>query len=304
MSEPIYFTILIDCEATQPAVQDADLGRRASEGFAECLESHGLKGTFYVIPTDIEAHRDLYRDLKQRGHEVGVHVHPAAQGYQEFLGVYGPDDQRKILREATDRFIAAMGHSPISICMGYASTNDHTYAVYESLGYRQGSNSIPGRVLPQCASVHAGAPLDLHYAHRYNRVLEGDMDFVESPLTVDPDSRMWGGAHPQDLRVELVDAKNHYYTILKAIRRQIADQTPVKSIRAGTHNTFDYSDAGNFRRQTLEGIISHARRLAGEHELDLKPATVVDVAAAYRRAVPLGSRTPELILDRKGYERQ
>ncbi|MCC6422086.1 MAG: polysaccharide deacetylase family protein [Phycisphaerales bacterium] len=304
MKSPLYFTLQIDCESMQASVNDPDLGRRASAGFAQCLESHGLPGTFYVIPPDIEAHADLYRDLKQRGHEVGVHVHPATQGYEEFLGIYGPDEQYRILAEATDRFAQVMGYRPTSICIGYVSTNDHTYGVLESLGYRQGSNSMPGRILPQCVSIHAGAPLDPHYAHRHNRVLEGDMDFVETPVTVDPDSRMWGGAHPQDLRVELVDAKNHYYTILKSIRRQLADHTPIKSIRATTHNTFDYSDPNNFRFQTLEGIIAHVQRLAQEHQLELKPVTVVDLATAYRNAVPPGSKQKNLELDRKGYERK
>ncbi|MCC7350874.1 MAG: polysaccharide deacetylase family protein [Phycisphaerales bacterium] len=303
MTDSLYFMLQIDCESTQASVNDPALGRRASEGFARCLEANRLLGTFYVIPTDIEAHADLYRDLRRRGHEVGVHVHPAVQGYGEFLGIYGPDEQREILGEATDRFVAAMGCHPTSVCVGYVSTNDHTYGVLESLGYRQGTNSIPGRVLPQCAAVHAGAPLELHYAHRHNRVLEGNMDFVESPVTVDPDSRMWGGANPQDLRIELVDAKNHYYTIRKAIQRQLDGRTPVKSIRSLTHNTFDYSESTNFRRQTLEAVIDHARRLAHEHQLELKSATVVDLASAYRRAVPLESRRENLALDRRAYER-
>lgn len=50
------------------------------------------------------------------------------------------------------------------------------------------------------------------------------MNFVDLPPTVDPDSRMWGGAQPLNLRVELVDAKNHWYTIDKAVRRQIAQR--------------------------------------------------------------------------------
>lgn len=39
--KPVYLAHKIDCEATQPAIRDADLGRRALEGYAEVLEKIG-----------------------------------------------------------------------------------------------------------------------------------------------------------------------------------------------------------------------------------------------------------------------
>jgi len=301
MGDQLYFSMFIDCEATQPAVNDAGLGERAARGFADILEAHGLRGTFHVIPTDAEAHPALYRELIGRGHEVGLHVHPAVDGYEEFLGVYGPDDQSKIVGGAADRFAQALGSATDNVCIGYASTNDFTYGVLYDLGFRHGTNSMPTRVLPQCASVHAGAPLDVHYAHRHNRVLAGDLDFVEIPVTVDPDSRMWGGQHPQDLRVELVDAKNHWYTIDKAVKRQEAGSTPVKIIRGVTHNIFEYGTPGDFRRQTLEGIIRHTLAIADRDGLDCVGATGADIARAYRAKTPLDSVGSSLKLDRRGY---
>ena len=81
---------------------------------------------------------------------------------------------------------------------------------------------------------------------------------------------MWGGAHPQDLRIELVDAKNHWYTIHKNVRRQIdnGSDVPVKYLKALTHNIFDYGDARDFRRETMQGVVAAARgsmRKAGLH---------------------------------------
>ncbi|NUQ63657.1 MAG: polysaccharide deacetylase family protein [Pirellulales bacterium] len=301
MAERLYFSLSIDCEATQPAIADAALGERASRGFAEVLEGRGLRGTFHVLPGDIEAHGDLYRELHARGHELGLHVHPAADGHQEFLGVYGPDDQARILRQAADRFSQVVGFPPDNICVGYLSTNDFTYGVLHNLGFRHGTTSLPTRVLPECASVHAGAPLDVHYAHRFNRVLVGDLDYVEIPPTIDPDSRMWGGRHPLDLRIELVDAKNHWYTIDKAVRRQVQQAVPVKVIRAATHNTFEYADPRDFRRQTLGAVIEHAFRIAETHGLECVAATGAEIARAYRAAVPRESTAASLSLDRRGY---
>jgi len=301
MGDRLYFSMFIDCEATQPAVDDPALGERAARGFAEVLEARGLRGSFHVLPTDAEAHTSLYRELAERGHELGLHVHPAAGGYEEFLGVYGPEEQSRIIGAAADRFAQVLGVAPDNVCIGYASTNDFTYGVLYDLGFRHGTNSMPTRVLPQCASIHAGAPLDVHFAHRYNRVLAGDLDFVEIPVTVDPDSRMWGGQHPQDLRVELVDAKNHWYTIDKAVRRQLASDVPVKMIRGVTHNIFEYSTPGDFRRETLESIIGHTFAIAETLGMECVAATGADIARLYRQAVPLGSGTPSLKLDRRGY---
>jgi peptidoglycan/xylan/chitin deacetylase (PgdA/CDA1 family) len=302
MGDTLYFVNQVDCESTQPAVDDAALGRRATRGHAEVLESHGLKGTYFTIPSEVRANADVYKELADRGHEVGLHVHPADGGYEEFLGVYGPDDQTTIVGESTKAFEDVMGFQPVGICIGYGASNDATHGVLHAIGYRHGLTQIPGRILPECASVAAGAPLDPHYAHRYNRVLAGDLDFVETPQTVDPDSRMWGGKHPQDLRVELVDAKNHYYVIRKAIERQIAAETPLKVVHCVTHNTFEYDDADDFRRQTLVGIIEHTRKLADQFGLELAGATTAELAAAYRKVVPLDQSTSRLTLDRRGYD--
>lgn len=299
MAELLHFSLVIDCEATQPAVADAPLGERAVRGFAEVLERRGLRGTFHVLPGDAASCPRLYGELRARGHELGLHVHPAADGHQEFLGVYGPEEQAAILRQAMDRFAQAMGFVPDTICIGYFSTNDFTYGVLYELGFRHGMTSIPTRVLPECASVHAGAPLDVHYAHRFNRVLPGDVDYVEIPPTVDAESRMWGGRHPLDLRIELVDAKNHGYTIDKAVRRQMQQDVPVKVIRALTHNIFDYSDPRDFRRQTLEGVIQHAFRIAQMQGLECRAATGETIARAYRAAVPLGAAAPVPAINRR-----
>lgn len=296
----IHFTFQIDCEATQRSIQNAALGARAARGLAEILAEQNLKGTFVVIPSELEANGAVYRELAEQGHEVGLHTHPAEQGYEEFLGIYSYEEQIRILQEGVDVFTEVMGFAPQAFTPGYGSANDHTFPALEALGFRHGTVSIPTRVLPQCASIWAGAPLDMHYAHRYNRCLAGDMDFVSIPATLDPESRMWGGAHPQDLRIELVDAKNHWYTIFKSVQRQQRAGVPVFSIRAVTHNIFDYSDPRDFRRETLLGVIAATRRICEQEEATLVPVTTAELAAAYRKAVPRPAANPRLELDTRG----
>ncbi|MSS70181.1 MAG: hypothetical protein EXS64_01700 [Candidatus Latescibacteria bacterium] len=300
--EKIYFNIQIDCESTQRTIHDPALGERAIRGLGEVFAQTGVRGTFVVIPPDLKVHAALYRELEAEGHEVGLHIHPAEQGYEEFLGVYGFDEQVKILQEGIDVFAEGMGRRPEVFTPGYFSANDHTYPALEALGFRHGTVSISTRDLPQCACVWGSSPLEVHYPHRHNRSLAGDVDFVDVPPTVDVASRMWGGAHPQDLRIELVDAKNHWYTIHKNVKRQVAagEAIPVKHLKGLTHNIFDYSHPHDFRRETLFGVIAAARQICEQQGCELVPATTGEIAAEYRRRAPLPRGGMKLGLDTRG----
>lgn len=302
MEPKILFTLQVDCEATQRSIKDAALGERAVRGLGEVLAELAMKATFAVIPSDLRASRHIYSELEAQGHEIGLHLHPAELGYEEFLGVYGHDDQKRIIGAAADEFAELMGHRPRSFTPGYYSANDFTFGVLEELGFQHGTVSLPTRDLPECACIWGRAPFDAHYSHRYNRCLAGEVDFVEIPPTFDPDSRMWGGAHPQDLRVELVDAKNHWYTISKSIQRQInsAPPVPVKYVKATTHNVFAYDDRSNFRRETLIGIVHAFREIAAQKEFDVAAATNSEIAQQYRKLVPRPLRVGSLQLDTRG----
>lgn len=298
----ILFNVQVDCESTQRSIDDPALGERAIRGLGEIFSQTGTKGTFVVIPSDMQVHAPVYRELESAGHEVGLHIHPAEQGHEEFFGVYGFDEQTAILKEGVDAFADAIGRPPTVFTPGYFSANDHTFPALEALGFTHGTVSMPTRNLPQCACVWGSSPLDIHYAHRYNRSLAGDVDFVDIPPTVDVDSRMWGGAHPQDLRIELVDAKNHWYTIHKNVQRQVENGSgiPVKYLKALTHNIFDYANADDFRRETLVGVVSAVREICEQLGCAMVPATAAEIAEAYRTRVPLPDRGTSLDLDTRG----
>lgn len=283
--EKVYFNVNIDCEATQRAIKNKELGVSSVKGLKGLFKKEKLKATFFVLPSDLESSPKLYRGLIDDGHEVGLHLHPVEFGYKDFLGIYGYKEQKEILQKAITVFEKIMGYRPMGFCSGYFSANDFTYGVLEELGFRHGHISCPTRVLPESVSVWAGAPMFIHYANRNNRLLEGDVDFVEIPVTLDWESRMWSGKHPLDLRVELVDAKNHRYTIEKCLKKQIEIKIPVKTISAVTHNIFEYGKPDDFRRQTLEGIINHSQEIIKQHGYKFTPATLQEIAGAYRQNI-------------------
>lgn len=301
MEGSIYFNIHIDCEATQRSINNPSLGEHAIKGILDIIEKEQLKATFMVIPGDIVVHKHIYREIEKAGHEIGLHLHPAEQGYSEFLGLHSFEEQVKIINEAVNIFSDVMGRRPISFTPGYFSANDHTFPALIETGFKCGNVSCPTRNLPQCASIWGNSPLDIYYPHRNNRCLRGNLDFVEVPNTVDPDSRMWGGGHPLDLRIELVDAKNHWYTIEKSVRRQIDNNIKVKYLKAVTHNIFEYDNPVNFRRETLIKVISSARKICEDKGYKLVPATIEEIANEYRRVTPLPSEEEiQLKLDTRG----
>ena len=143
--------------------------------------------------------------------------------------------------------------------------------------------------MSELASNWAGAPLFAHYANPQNRFLTGGLDLVELPVSVDWESMIWGGRHPQDLRVEYTDAKNHNFLIRKIMRRQIEEHIPSQSLVILTHNLFRYSDPGDFRRETMLGMLQAIREFAAEEQVEIAGSTVRQAAEAYRLAVPLES---------------
>jgi peptidoglycan/xylan/chitin deacetylase (PgdA/CDA1 family) len=287
MSDSLYVCWTIDCESTHPAVNDRDLGRRAIEGFASLMETEGWRATFFATPEEVTALADAFGRVLEKGHEVGLHPHPASSGYpSDHLGRYSQLEQLEIVSRGRDAIAQAIGKAPLSCRPGYGSANDFTFPVLAEAGFRQTSASFPGRRVAHLASLWAGAPLFAHYAHPHNRCLENGMDLVEIPISVDGESMIWGGVHPLDLRVEFTDAKNHAFLMEKLITRQRQDDVALKTMVALTHNIFPFDDVSDFRRLTVQRMAADLRRLGEKHDLEIRGTSIAEAAGAFRMAVP------------------
>ncbi len=290
----IYLCWTLDCEATQREIDNADLGRRAVRGFVDVVVAAGMRVTLFVLPADARAYPKLLRQLSDEGVEIGLHYHPHEEGHADHCGAYTGDEQRAMYATAVGQFSDAIGFEPKTFRTGSCSANDATFPVTAQLGFTSCSHSMPGRNMVALRANWAGTPAHVHYAHPANRLLEGSLDLVEVPLTTDPDSMLWSGGPPWDLRVELFDARNQRFLIDKMLTREKARAQPVKSIVALSHNVFDYSDPSEFRRQTLQQMLTDFATLAEQHEVALRPATIGEIATAYRQAVgkPQSNRDP------------
>ena len=278
----------IDCESNRRDVNDLPLGRRAIEGFCEILESVGWTSTLFLMPEEIESMSDLLGRKADAGHEIALHLHPDESGFRSgCLGVYSYDEQMEIVGKAMETFERILGIRPESVRPGFGSANDATFPVMAEMGIRQTSASMPGRKMSAFAANWAGAPLFTHYAHPDNRFLEGGLDLVEFPISVDWETMIWGGIHPQDIRVEYTDVKNHVFTIRKIMQRQVTDNLLFKALLPFTHNLFEYSDKSNFRRETMEGMIEEIIRFGESLDVELIGCTLHKAAAVYRSTSPL-----------------
>lgn len=289
----------MDCESCHPGVNDPDLGRRAVRGFTDVLNQFNWKASLFSIPEEVAPLEREFKVALEHGHEIGLHTHPLASGEPvDFLGAFSFDAQVKILRKGLEKIKILLGKEPVSFRPGYASANDSTFPALAECGIRQCSASMPGRMMSNLASNWAGAPLFVHYAHSSNRFLTGSMDLVELPISVDWESLIWGGRHPQDLRIEFTDAKNHSFLIRKIMRRQIEEKLPFCALVILTHNLFHYDDPANFRRETMLGMIESIRMYADEFGVETAGITIGEAARAFRETVPIA---PEIAPDRSAY---
>lgn len=285
MKTDVHVCWTIDCETVLRSGGDSQAGSRSIRGFAQLIADAKLKATLFVLPSDAAAYPDLLRQCDAEGFEVGLHSHPQEEGHDDFCGAYTAGQQRQIYAQAIKKFTDAVGFFPKSFRTGSFSATDATFPLTAELGFRCCSHSCPGRNMTDLKANWAGAPAHVHYAHPANRLLEDGLDLVEVPLTTDPDSMLWSGKHPQDLRVELFDARGQRFMIDKVLAREKARPQPVKAIVALTHNVFAYDDPGDFRRQTLQQMIVDFAELAEVHNVNLVPATIGQIADSYRQAV-------------------
>lgn len=280
----LHVMFTMDCEArndiaTEGGPKDWDFCRRSMEGYTDLLLQHGYRPTLFVVPQTAEAHPQALLELKRKGAELGLHLHPQDFGYTDYLGAYSFEEQVAMLTRVTQVWENALGFRPESFRGGNFSGNDATAPALESLGYRQGSLSVPGRNFTRVKSNWAGAQLWPRHMHKANRLLKGELDFLEIPATADWESVMWGGLTKLELRIEMVDARAHGFTIRKSVARQCNEGIEEPYLCALTHNIFDYSNTGEFRRQVLEGMLQEIGDCAEHNALTIHGCTLQEYHA-------------------------
>jgi len=247
---------------------------RSIRGYASIAEAYGLPLTLFAHPEVAVGNRDLLLDLQSRGHCLGLHLHPyklAGKSYLEDLGAYSPQEQRGMLSAAAEVWERALGRRPLYFRAGYFSGNDSTFRVLQDLGFRGGSLSNPGRVLPKHLSVWAGAE---NYPHRANlafRQVAGTSSFIEVPVSVDYQRPVQtGAAGEQGYEWPYVPASyDHREVVEHVLERTHADAPEYGTLVLDTHNDQDYLDPAHFATVNLRLILDSVFSLC--EGMDMQP---------------------------------
>lgn len=282
----LYTIFTMDCEAinalaAEGGPSDWDFCKRSIVGYCEALLKRNFKATLFIVPYTAEKHSKILQELEREGIELALHYHPQDYGYNDYLGAYDGEQQYSMLSEAIDQWEQAIGKKPESFRSGNLSANDYTFPTLERLGFRQGSLSVPGRNFTRVKANWAGSPKVPYHTNKANRLIEGDLEFLEVPVTADWESIMWGGLTPLEMRIEMVDARAHGYTIRKNVERQLKNHDSFPYILILTHNIFDYSNKNEFRTQVMEGIIDELKNYTEKADLSLSGITLSEFHRMY-----------------------
>lgn len=287
----LFVTWTMDCEAVRPETaatggpETWELSEQAMRGYVETLAACGQRVTLFLTPRVAEKQTALVLELAAQGAELGMHLHPQTIdfGYHQHLGQLPAAVQQTLLTSARDRLARALGRPPVSVRPGCFSASDETFGLLADLGFGQGSVSLPGRNLPAMGAVWASAEPFAHYACSHNRLLAGDLPFLEVPTAVNleqlrPEA---APADPDHLRLERSGLADWAPALIRLyLQRQVERDLPMKTILIMTHNTRRYDDAADRCRGNLELVADTIAAAADTLGLTPVPATLADLHAA------------------------
>jgi hypothetical protein len=250
---------------------------RIIRGYVDMATNHGFCTSLFLHPEIALNSSELMLDLEERGACLGMHLHCYKFGdgsYKHDIGAYSASDQRKILKEAMNVWRSAIGHDPLYFRAGYFSANDNTIPVLLDLGFRGGSLSLPGRVLPEHASVWSGAEAYPHRANLNFRQMKGDSDFIEIPVSVDyqrPAAAWIGGGYEWLIVYETdsIHATCFPDVVRSILRRLVLDRPACPVIMVDSHNDQDYTNPKHPGTVSLSLVFDLIESICAE--LNLKP---------------------------------
>ncbi len=275
----------MDCERTldrdmsrynMGAPPNWDFSEKAILCFDKILQEEGLIGTYFIVPETAAAHRELWADIRQRGGELGLHLHP--QGFRDFrwnryFGDYNKVHQSQLLNAAAMAWEKAMVFKPRIFRPGNFSGDASVFSTLLAAGFIGGSVSLPGR-------RHSGMFAEWHDFGTHCRYIPEDVKracaFLEVPVSSVP-TRIDDGSSfrdPLHLRLESKSMSEQLFreVIIYNLTSPLPNDSLPRTIMVMTHNTNDFSRPWQERR--LRSIIHIIRSCAGNQNLRMMNTTI------------------------------
>ena len=285
---PLYVVFTMDCEpvatkAVRNGPKNWEQSVRSIEGFSYRLLAAGYPPTLFVSPRAADEHAPLFDELVENGVELGAHIHPPmlSTDLKRPLGEYHERDQRTIIGDAARRIERSTGVIPRSFRPGKYSASDETYRIAFELGFRQGSVSQPGRDAKGDAAVWTGTHTDPHYVHPEDRLVEGNMPFLEVPVTTDAQSRYRRGLL-YDLSLDQGYWHEWHQPLIEAqLQRMDTAEVRFRSLCIPTRNQYGYHLDDSVQTTTLNALLEYLEGLRETN--DVVPTTLEGAHAHYRK---------------------
>ena len=285
---PLYVLFTMNCEPPKSRTAKSgpdswEMSARSIEGFCIRLGRAGYRPSLFSSLACVEEQTPLLEDVTKRGGEIGLFLHPPQIGdgrFKRHLGQYSADDQRSLIDHHAERFADYLGSRPRSFRSGHFSANNDTFRILFDLGFRQGSLSEPGRVLPNREAVWTNAPLNPHYVNQDQKIETGELPFLELPVTTDPEMEIARGV-PYTLQIEAGTVEAFHRPILDAYFERMARQPkPFLNLVFYTCNSIDYYQEDNQHARTLELLLDELALLS--ERFTLMPVTMFQAHEFYR----------------------
>ena len=161
----------------------------------DILDQSGIQGLFFVDIAeawDYGAERiaEVLRHIRNRGHDVGVHIHPdhMADKSRLFLSEYDYAEQYELISRCTDFYDQVLNDNPSMFRAGKYGANKDTLDILSKLGYKVDFSEFYGQkwchINPPVAKVNVQRlsnnllevpvtsfiSLDVGFYHRYDKV--------------------------------------------------------------------------------------------------------------------------------------
>jgi hypothetical protein len=195
------------------------------------------------------------------------------------------EEQEELLAEASALWADAIGHKPYYFRPGTFSANDSIFRVLADQGFRGGSCTAPGRLIPEMQAIWSGGQADPHRANGNFRQAIGDLEFANVPLSADFSKILSGPAGRNmyaDFRPD-VDWPGQYGvsygSIAANIVRQVRERAPtVPVLSTITHNHYAYCNASDPTYRRLRVMLDEMMSACDKAGIRAEGATLHNVA--------------------------
>lgn len=290
---PVFYNYSIDCELPPDGKFGGpstwEVAERSTRGFIDLMESLGLlQGASLFVYPDVALHqRSLFREMADRGIEIGLHLNSMRYSRMQepaWLGSLSYQQQVEVLRMAKSDLEDVIGRPVLGFRACYASANHATFPAVEDTGFQWTSTSGNGNYRPEVFECWSGAWPFSYHPSRKNMLVPGDMQIYEMPINHgirlhfqgDPNRRL-------DMRAEtpLHISGPFYAAWWQLIEENLLEMEkrdqPVRAIIAASHNTSLYGDPDSLAHRNVTRVGELVREICELKGYAFVPATFLAI---------------------------